>query len=417
MAFTEKYETGQKGLKIVKFSNRKSYYLYIYNKPAKKVDYVCLESESLEFCQQNWLNAFQKYTLRGGSVSKVKKTLLKNKAKEYIDFQFQRAQRNEIKEGTALTIHERMRNRIFPYLEHSSVKTVQELKRKSFDDFASFWRDKGKEFSTINSAITTFNAFFQWMVEDDLLDAGKAPVIKKLRNVKDYRSEANPAITGEDWSHLKDILHRYEYLDEGWTDDVDEREKWWYRRMFTSWIFFQFHLGCRNHESLKLTYGDIKVEKYKLPNGESSLRGIIDIPSDTKRGRRTSVMNGHYVTRITQHLHSHQHPKWLRIEVNDETPLFLNPMTGKSLHQETFRGHWKKVIKLAGLEGKGYTLYSLRSTHITFQLLNGVSVEDVARNLGTSSEMISKHYDGVSNILKSDELLKLNRHYFNDTSE
>ena len=310
-----------------------------------------------------------------------------------------------------------MRNRIFPYLEQSSLKTVQELKRKSFDDFGSYWRDKGKEFATINSAIVTFNAFFKWLVDEEVLDAGKAPAIKRLRNVKDYRSEANPAITGEDWQQLREVLYRYEYLDEGWTDDVEEKERWWFRKMFVSWIFLQFHLGSRNHESLKLTYGDIKVEEYKLPNGKRSLRGIVNVPADTKRGRRTSVMNGHYITRVTQHLHSFQHPKWLAVEVTDETPLFLNPMTGKALHQETFRGHWKNVLKYAGLEGKGYTLYSLRSTHITFQLLNGVSVDDVSRNLGTSSEMIRRHYDGVSNILKSDKLLKLNRHYFKDTAE
>ena len=28
--------------------------------------------------------------------------------------------------------------------------------------------------------------------------------------------------------------------------------------------------------------------------------------------------------------------------------------------------------------------------------------------------MIRRHYDGVANILKSDELLKLNKHYYKD---
>ena len=46
----------------------------------------------------------------------------------------------------------------------------------------------------------------------------------------------------------------------------------------------------------------------------------------------------------------------------------------------------------------------------------GFSVEDVARNLGTSYVMISRHYDGVANVLKSDELLKLNKHYFQDSN-
>ena len=46
----------------------------------------------------------------------------------------------------------------------------------------------------------------------------------------------------------------------------------------------------------EITYGDVKVQKKKLPNGAESLMGVIDIPADTKR-RRTSVMNGWYVSR------------------------------------------------------------------------------------------------------------------------
>ena len=50
-------------------------------------------------------------------------------------------------------------------------------------------------------------------------------------------------------------------------------------------------------------------------------------------------------------------------------------------------------------------------------LLRGTSVDDVARNLGTSADMIRRHYDGVQNIMKSDELLKLNKHYYQDKNQ
>ena len=416
MAFIEKHETGQKNLKIVKFDKRKGYYLYIYDSETKKVSYSAIGSEDLQYCKESWFATYQKYVEKGGSTIKVQRALIKKKLKEFVDVEYARFTRGEIKERSFNTIYERVRNRIIPYIEQHKVQSVQDIRKKSFDDFCAYWRELGKEIATIKSALNTFNRFFSWMVEEDILDANNKPNIKKLRNTKDYKTEANPAFTGEDWAKFKDTLHRYEILDESWTDDVDEKERWWYRRAFTSWVFFQFHLGCRNHESLKLTYGDVKVEKKKLPNGADSLMGVIDIPADTKRGRRTSIMNGWYVTRVTQHLNAFQHPIWLKTEITDETPLFLNPRTGNAIHQETFRGHFKNVIRLAGLEGKGYTLYSLRSTHITFQLLNGISVEDVARNLGTSYQMINLHYDGVANVLKSDELLKLNRHYFQDSN-
>ena len=172
--------------------------------------------------------------------------------------------------------------------------------------------------------------------------------------------------------------------------------------------------GNRPSETGKLTYGDVKVDEHKLPNGVTTLRGIVEISRDTKTGKRTMVMNGTSIRRIYDHFHYSKHPRWLSYEVTDETPLFVNPYTGKSIHQESFRQHYKKCLEFSGLVDKGYTLYSLRSTHITKLLLEGSSVEDISRNLGNSPEVVRRHYDGVENILKSDELLKLNRHYFQD---
>ena len=51
-----------------------------------------------------------------------------------------------------------------------------------------------------------------------------------------------------------------------------------------------------------------------------------------------------------------------------------------------------------------YTLYSLRSTHISNRLLQGIPVNKVAKNVGTSMEMIQKTYDGLSARYSIDEL-------------
>ena len=87
------------------------------------------------------------------------------------------------------------------------------------------------------------------------------------------------------------------------------------------------------------------------------------------------------------------------------------------IRDRTYRHHFKNVLRLCKLDAKGYTPYSLRSTHITQQLINGVNVMDLSRNLGTSYGMINRHYDGVQNIIKSDQLLKLNKHYYDDSEK
>ena len=414
MSFEETHSTGQSHLKIVKFKSRKNYYLYIYDSDTRKVSYTSLGSNDLEYCKSNWFKSYEKYVRKGGSPTQVRKSLLTKKLKEYVDHTFNRVDRGEIKERSFKTIWERVRNRITPYIVESKIQTVQEINRKTFLDYCVYWRDKGKDITTINNDVGTFNNFLMWLVEQDDLDLGKTPKIKKLKVVKDYKRESNPPFTGEDWNLFKETLYRYETLDGDEQEDLDKLERWWFRKNFVNWIFFQYFSGNRNHESFRLTYGDVSVDRFELPNGKTTLRGTVKIPSDTKRGRNTKVINGTPIQRIFQHTQYSKHPKVMSLVVDDNTPLFVNPFTGKSVHQESMRRHFQQCIKFSGLEGKGYTLYSLRSTHITMMLLNGTSVDDISRNMNTSPEMIRRHYDGVENILKSNQLLRLNRQYFED---
>ena len=50
-------------------------------------------------------------------------------------------------------------------------------------------------------------------------------------------------------------------------------------------------------------------------------------------------------------------------------------------------------------------------------LLRGANIDDIARNVGNSPETIRNHYDNVQNILKSDELLKMNKHFMRNNEE
>ena len=99
----------------------------------------------------------------------------------------------------------------------------------------------------------------------------------------------------------KETLYRYETLDGDEQEDLDKLERWWFRKNFVNWIFFQYFSGNRNHESFRLTYGDVSVDQFELPNGKTTLRGTVKIPSDTKRGRNTKVINGTPIQRIFQH--------------------------------------------------------------------------------------------------------------------
>ena len=50
------------------------------------------------------------------------------------------------------------------------------------------------------------------------------------------------------------------------------------------------------------------------------------------------------------------------------------------------------------------TLYSMRHTYATFQILNGVDYHTLAKNMGTSISMLQKHYDHLTPTLAADQL-------------
>lgn len=85
--------------------------------------------------------------------------------------------------------------------------------------------------------------------------------------------------------------------------------------------------------------------------------------------------------------------------------LMMNPFfdTRSVYHMEHIRQWFNRVLAKCEFDRK-YTLYSLRSTHISFALLQGQRVNLVAKNCGTSLAMIQKTYDGLSSRFHIDSL-------------
>ncbi|OAN50313.1 hypothetical protein A6A04_02635 [Paramagnetospirillum marisnigri] len=56
--------------------------------------------------------------------------------------------------------------------------------------------------------------------------------------------------------------------------------------------------------------------------------------------------------------------------------------------------------------GARRSIYSLRHTYATFRLQEGVHQFILAKNMGTSTAMLERHYGHTSNIASADELTK-----------
>ena len=201
-----------------------------------------------------------------------------------------------------------------------------------------------------------------------------------------------------------------------------------------------YQCGFRPHEARKIRFGDVEISKNRK---DGKPVAIIQIDADTKTGRRDAVMNGNTFLNVKSHLnkgikirnkqinlmnekllkgnkkvldfHNRLHEKILpEVHKTDKDDLVLmNPfLNGKRriYHDSYIRDCWNMVIGQCDFKNR-YTLYSLRSTHISYQLLQGISVNKVAKNVGTSMAMIQMTYDRLSSRYSIDEL-----GFFKDTN-
>ena len=70
----------------------------------------------------------------------------------------------------------------------------------------------------------------------------------------------------------------------------------------------------------------------------------------------------------------------------------------------TFEQCLKSAELLEDKHGAIRTLYSMRHTYATFQILNGVDYHTLAKNMGTSIGMLEKHYSQLTPTLAANEL-------------
>ena len=388
----------------------------IYLKDKQRNVYVSMNSADKEKCLKNWLDVYTEFLSSNKFKEKEGKRLSIIKlTNEYLEHTWKRVSLGEIKAQSCRNEEKRYK-RIIPYLKSNKIKTTDKVRKDSFSDYGEEKLLAGYAVKTVNGDIVQLNAFLAWLVSKDYIELKHQPKIKKIKDNKNYAKESNPAFTGEHYKVLLDIVNRYEIREGEDRDEPDVYQAWFNRRLFGCFVRFLYHSGCRPHEALLMDMSMVDVSHYKLKEGQTTLRGLLRIPDDSKTGFRESVINGTPIMRVIDHLKAYSHPT-NKFEITDETFLFSNTeLNHQALSVEMFRYHWKECLRLCGLDSYGYTLYSLRSTYITQMLLNGTAVEDVARNVGNSPETIYKHYDNVQNILKSDELLKLNK-WFKDDQE
>lgn len=238
---------------------------------------------------------------------------------------------------------------------------IQDIGRQDIADYVEHDQERGLKVNSVRNHLHTVYAFLRYLVDNDVLPA---EILQKKIRLK--LPEVLPrAVPAED---LKQIL--------GAITGVRDR----------ALILLLLHTGMRIGELLKVKMADIVFSERKilLYVGEKNLHG------------RTVF----YSTAAEQALQ-----KWLTLRDTTSEYLFYG-YAGKELSYVVAWMIMKNALHKAGLEGKGYSLHSLRHTFATKMLNAGLRLEVLQQLLGHLNIDITLRYARISDVTREDAYFK-----------
>ena len=195
-----------------------------------------------------------------------------------------------------------------------------------------------------------------------------------------------PAFSSEEWTKLRAYLDQWTLQEQ--TPTSGPHAMWAHHRaIFKEYVLFMANSGLRPNEARQLRWS----HKEDFRDTRNQRRVEITVTAGKTGGRKCIPTEDapRYLDRLRE-LSTHTEDSDYIFCFEDGKPISVSSMSTK----------FARFLKDAKLEfdnqGKRRTLYSLRHTYATFRLLDEhVDYLTLARNMGTSVEMIERHYSHV----------------------
>ena len=249
--------------------------------------------------------------------------------------------------------------------------------------------------NTIKRYSTDLKQFFGWCVDKGYLD--RAPRFPKLKGEHNRR----PHFDMTDWAKLVSCMNDFVHSEYAWV--VRDRT------MLVNYVLILANTGIRVGEARGLKWSDLK--ELPAPNG-SNQPPILVLYVKGKTGAREVVAATPEVKQYFKTIFELR-----RVELEKQGKDFSLTDYVFCNRDGTSVGSFKKsfgaLLKFAGVEtdrnGSKRTIYSLRHTYATNLLEGGVHQFILAKNMGTSTAMLERHYGHTSNVASAAELTKSGR--------
>jgi integrase len=254
--------------------------------------------------------------------------------------------------------------------------------------------------NTLKREESALRQIFTFAYERGDLTRDQVPIIKSPKTDKSRR----PAFTIEEWKHLVHTARYRANPDRLWENlkpkQLEQGEsginelQLHQRQLLYNYILILGNSGLRTMEAKNLRWRDI--ETYRSRNGEDYTR----LSVKGKGKNRKTIPNPrvrHYLERIKkrQQVFAKKHG----FDFQGYNEYVFSDEKGNQIH--SFTNSFNSLLKAADLETdyleNKRSPYSLRHTYATFRLIyGGVDVYELAINMGTSVEMIERHYGHVN---------------------
>lgn len=296
----------------------------------------------------------------------------------FIENEQQQVELGKLSQTTVSSKKSGIMNGILPYVAEKGLRDPKRVNaNKDFRDYPDWRLAQGKDPATVNNEIITIKEAFRWFRREEYIDYDP-PYIESCRVDQRKRDESNPPITVDDFLLIK------EYLDAYVRDSPKGREKYM-REMFRAYVVCSVSAALRPHEWRSLTWRMVQV---------GTTENEISIPPWTKTGRRIVFFKGECL-RWWQKVQK----SLTQIEITGDTPLGMDPNTGKVISYATYNARWDKMMEILKMN---YTEYSCRAAGICSRLEAGVPIFTVARWAGNSVRVIEANY--TASIMRSGKM-------------
>jgi integrase len=283
------------------------------------------------------------------------------------------------------------------FVPYFGERHIEQLTNSDIQQF-EVWRDRQMQrkpkASTLNNFTSAWNKIIDTAVAKGFISE-RVPVPKLT--ARGEKGKTRPAFTEQELEQL------FAFMDQWQTKGKFAVEKE-IRPLLRDYIEMLLYTGMRHGtEAMGICWNNVEWHTHK------DVR-YIRIWVDGKTGGRWLIAK-HAAVAVLQRLHARQtdiqHLSFEQLLQQRVTHKLFRFTTG--YHPHSFVGTFRRLMRDSGLaltaDGQNRTLYSLRHTYATLELLrNSTDIHTLSRQMGNSAAMIEKHYSKLTATMAADRL-------------